>query len=145
MVLHKTLPSDAELAAIMSSETADLNLFQACAAHLASDAALLSASSSQVAASLSASFAALKTAKAAAPPELPPALARQIMGHLVEDVEAKSGGLFKKLADQPEVEDAVVDIFMEEMLENVRGWRGIGKRPNPNRQPGAAPVRSMSR
>lgn len=132
MVLHETLPSEAELAAIMSSETADLNLFQACAAHFATDAALLGANSDEVLSSLVVSFAALKSAKAVAPPELPPALAKQIMGHLVEDVEAKGGSLFKKLADQPEVEDAVVDIFMEEMLENVRGWRGIGKHtPEP--------------
>ena len=31
------------------------------------------------------------------------------------------GRLFKRLEDQPEIEDAVLDIFMEEVLESVRG------------------------
>jgi hypothetical protein len=124
MVLHETLLPD-DLATAFDGDGADMVLLRACAAHLAEDAALLSAGEAEVQASLTASIGRLKAAKATAPEPLDEPLARAIMAHLVADVEAQSGGLFKRMSEQPDVVDAVLDIFVEETLENVRGWRGV--------------------
>ena len=126
-MLAAQIPPDADIAAQLPAD-GDYVLYRACAAHLAQDASLLSAESTDedaVIASLRGSMRALREAGAAEPPPLDGPLSEAIMTSLVEDVESRGGGLFRRLEDQPDVKDVLLDVFNEERLEHQRGWRGL--------------------
>ena len=127
VMLAAQIPPDADIAAQLPAD-GDYVLYRACAAHLAQDASLLSAESTDedaVIASLRGSMRALREAGAAEPPPLDGPLSEAIMTSLVEDVESRGGGLFRRLEDQPDVKDVLLDVFNEERLEHQRGWRGL--------------------
>ena len=127
MVLHETLPTKNNHTFLAGG---DLVLYRCIATHLTGSTTFLSAtqtSSTQVEAAIGHCMNQLKEVRARAPPVLADATKRQVLRFLVDDVE-RHNPLFRSIDATPGLEDALLDIFTEEMAEAVRGWRGLSSK-----------------